>query len=73
MIPFVLLILLTSELPDPGAPMFPGLCAGYGGFAAGLVAWRRRRPLGPHVAAGTLMGFGLGFVGWIATLATDRL
>ena len=35
---------LAAELPDPGAPTFPRISAGYGGFVAGLVAWRRRRP-----------------------------
>jgi hypothetical protein len=70
---FVLLILLTSELPDPGAPMFPTLCAGHGGFLAGVGAWVRRRQIGPFVAGGSVVGFGVGYICWLTALAIDRL
>ncbi|MGN6188417.1 MAG: hypothetical protein ACTHOE_05925 [Conexibacter sp.] len=64
---------LAAELPDPGAPMFPGICAGYGGFVGGVIAWRRGLPLGPLATRGSVAGFGLGFMGWILALAIDRL
>ena len=67
------IIRLAAELPDPGAPTFPGICAGYGGFAAGLIAWHRRRPVGPHATGGTLIGFGVGHLCWLVALAIDRL
>jgi hypothetical protein len=67
------LVQLAAELPDPGAPMFPTLCAGHGGFLAGVGAWFRRRPIGPFVAGGSVVGFGVGYVCWLAALAIDRL
>ena len=67
------LVQLAAELPDPGAPTFPALCGGYGGFAAGLVAWLRTHPIGPRVAGGTVVGFGIGLVCWLVALAIDRL
>ncbi|HEX4806988.1 MAG TPA: hypothetical protein VFU94_13910 [Conexibacter sp.] len=69
----LVLVLLTSELPDPGAPMFPGICAGYGGFVAGLLAWRRRLSIGPRVTGGSVVGFGVGLLCWLTALAIDRL
>jgi hypothetical protein len=63
----------AADLPDMGAPMFPGICAGYGGFVGGVIAWHRRLPLGPLVTRGSVVGFGLGFLGWTVALAIDRL
>jgi len=63
----------AAELPDPGAPMFPGICASYGGFVGGLVGWRGQHPIGPHMAGGTIVGFAVGFLCWLMAIAMDRL
>jgi hypothetical protein len=73
MTPLVVIVLLAAELPDAGAPMFPGLCAGYDAFAGGLLARSRRRAVSPLVAIGSIVGFGIGFACWLAALAIDRL
>ena len=76
MTPFVLLILLTSELPDPGRLAFPGICGTFGGFvgmATGMsrrLAWERTTKL---AAQGGAVGYGVGFVGWLVAVAIDRL
>jgi hypothetical protein len=64
---------LAAELPDPGAALFPALCGSYGGFVCGLAGWLGRRPIGPLVAGGTVLGFGVGLLSWLAALAIDRL
>jgi hypothetical protein len=69
----LLVVLLASELPDPGQPSFATLCAGYGMFVAGGLAWLRRRPISPDAGAGGVAGFGIGLVAWLAALAIDRL
>jgi hypothetical protein len=67
------LIRFAAELPDPGAPMFPTLCAGHGGFLGGVIAWRQRRPIGPYMAGGSVVGFGVGYICWLTAVAIDRL
>jgi len=70
---FDALIQLAAELPDPGSPMFPTLCGGHGAFLAAVLAWLRRRPIGPFAGGGTVLGFGVGYICWLTALAIDRL
>lgn len=69
----VAIVLLSSELPDPGLPSFTTLCAGFGMFLGGVLGWLRRRPVAPLVTGGGVVGFGVGLVGWLTVLAIDRL
>jgi hypothetical protein len=69
----VLIVLLTSELPDPGRFSFMTNCAGLGMFVGGIVGWVRRRPLAPFVTGGSMIGFGVGLGCWIVAVAIDRL
>ncbi len=67
------IVQLAATLPDPGQPSFAMLCAGYGMSIGCLVAWRRRRPIGPMVSGGSVVGFVVGSVCWLIALAIDRL
>jgi hypothetical protein len=72
----ILIVLLTSELPDPGRLGTITLAGGLGAFAGALAAHVRRRP--SQVASdmarlGMVVGFGVGLAGWLVALAIDRL
>jgi hypothetical protein len=76
MTPFVLLILLTSELPDPGMPYFVPLMGTVGLFVGGLVA--HIRGISPEersrwTSTGTWAGIGIGAAVWAVVYAMDRL
>ena len=76
MILLVLIVLLTSELPDPGMPYFVPFIGTVGLFVAGLVA--HLRGISPDersrwISAGTWVGLGIGGAVWIAVYAIDRL
>jgi hypothetical protein len=76
MMPFVVLILLTSELPDPGKPSTVTFLGGIGAFVGALVAQLRRLPstrAGDATRIGMVLGVGAGLVGWTVALAIDRL
>jgi hypothetical protein len=72
----VLLVLLTSELPDPGMPSTVTFFGGIGAFVGALVAHLRRLPstsAGDATRMGMMIGVGTGLVGWTVALAIDRL
>ncbi|HXE45461.1 MAG TPA: hypothetical protein VN635_09690 [Conexibacter sp.] len=72
----MLIVLLASELPDPGAPSFATLCGGYGGFLGLLIGLGRRLPwkrIAPLMAQGSAVGYSVGFVVWAVAFAIDRL
>jgi hypothetical protein len=72
----VTLVLLASELPDPGQPTFPNICGTFGGFigmAIGIgrrVAWEQTMKLAAQVGA---VGYGIGFGIWLVLVAIDLL
>jgi hypothetical protein len=70
------IVRLAAELPDPGNPSFPAICAGFGGFVGALVGYARRRPresTARLMTDGSVVGFGTGFVCWLVVLTIDRL
>jgi hypothetical protein len=70
------LVRLAAELPDPGLPTFPSICAGSGaciGWAVGRVRGLRWEHTARLVTEGTGLGYGAGFVTWLCALAIDRL
>jgi hypothetical protein len=72
----VVLVLLTSELPDPGKLGTITLAGALGGFVGAMLAIVRRRP--SQVAAdmtrvGMVLGIGAGLAGWLVAFAIDRL
>jgi hypothetical protein len=72
----LVLVLLTSELPDPGKPGTISLAGMLGGFAGALLAIVRRRPsqvAGDMARVGMVIGVGAGLAGWLIVLAIDRL
>ncbi len=72
----VLLILLTSELPDPGMPYFVPLMGTIGLFVGGLVAHLRDLPPDERprwTGTGTWVGVGIGGAVWIVVYVIDRL
>jgi hypothetical protein len=76
MILLVLLILLTSELPDPGRLSTITLAATFGSVVGAVVAPLRKLPsdrAGDATRLGLVLGFGAGVLGWLVVLATDRL
>ncbi|HEU4704032.1 MAG TPA: hypothetical protein VFS37_16235 [Conexibacter sp.] len=76
MIPLVLLILLASELPDPGMPHFVPLMGTLGLFVGGLAAHLRGIPAEERsrcTGTGTWAGIGVGGAVWIAVHVIDRL
>lgn len=70
------IVLLTSDLPEPGQPAFPNICGTFGGFAGMAIgmgrrlAWERTMKLAAQVGA---VGYGIGFAIWLMVVATDRL
>jgi len=76
MIPFILLILLSADLPDPGMPSTVTFCGGIGAFVGAVVAHLRRfssRSAGDATRIGMVIGVGAGLVGWAVASAIDRL
>jgi len=76
MIPFVLLILLTSELPDPGRVSTVTFAATFGSVVGALVAHLRglsSQRAGDATRIGLIVGFGAGLLGWLLAFAIDRL
>ena len=72
----VVLVMLASELPDPGRLAFPGVCGTFGGFVGMAVGMGRRLPwerTTQLAAQGGVVGYGVGFVGWLTAVAIDRL
>ena len=72
----VLIVLLTSDLPDPGQPAFPNICGTFGGFVGMAIgmgrrfAWERTMKTAAQVGAA---GYGIGFAIWLIVVATDLL
>jgi hypothetical protein len=75
MISLLLIVLLTSALPDLGQPSVMAIAAAFGHFAGGLLAMcrRGREHIGRAMAEGSLAGYGTGLFVWIVVLAMDRL
>ena len=76
MIPFVLLILLATDLPDPGQPSTVTFFGGIGAFVGAAVAYLRGLPsaaAGDATRIGMVIGVAAGLVGWTVALAIDRL
>jgi hypothetical protein len=76
MTPLVVLILLTSELPDPGRTGTITLAGGLGAFAGAMIAYLRRLPsqaASDMTRIGMLLGVGAGLAGWLVAFAIDRL
>ena len=63
------LVQLAAALPDPGQPTFPGICGTFAGFVGGVIAWHRRSSLGSGMAVGSVVGFGVGLLCWVAAIA----
>ena len=76
MTPLIVIVRLTSELPGPGQPTFPRLCGTFGGFVGIAIGrlrqfpWERTARLMAEAGA---VGYGIGFIGWVVTIAMDRL
>lgn len=73
---FVVLILLTSELPDPGKVGTVTFAGGFGAFVGALVAHLRghsSEQAAHLVRRGMLVGFGSGLIGWTVSFAIYRL
>jgi len=76
MILLVDLVLLTSELPDPGMPYFAPLVGTIGFFVGGLLAHLRHIPADERsrwTGSGTWVGIGVGGAIWAVVYAMDRL
>lgn len=76
MILLVLIVLLASELPDPGQMSFAPLMGAVGLFAGGLVAHVRgvsREERTHWISVGMWSGTGVGFAIWMLGFATDVL
>ena len=74
MTPFILV--LASELPDPGQMSFGPLMGGAGLFVSGLVAQvlgMSHEQRARWVAIGTWAGTGVGFAVWMLGFAMDPL
>jgi hypothetical protein len=72
----VLIVLLTSELPDPGMPYFVPLMGTVGLFVGGLIAHLRGVPPDERqrwAGTGTWAGIGIGGAVWMFIYAMDRL
>jgi membrane protein YqaA with SNARE-associated domain len=72
----LLLILLTSELPDPGRLAMVAYVSLLGGFVGSLIGRLCRRPrerVNEMAADGAFVGFGVAFIGWVVAVAIDRL
>ncbi len=76
MTPLVLVVVLTSELPEPEQPAFPSVCGTFGGFVGMAIgmgrqyAWPRTTKLAAQIGA---VGYGIGFAIWVVVVAMDRL
>ena len=69
-------IVLASELPDPGQMSFAPLMGAVGLFAGGLVAQVRgvsREERTHWISVGMWSGTGVGFAIWMLGFATDLL
>lgn len=76
MTPFVVLVLLTAELPDPGRLSTITFAVTFGSAIGALIAHLRDLPSDESsraIRSGLLVGFGLGLLGWTAGLAMDVL
>ncbi len=76
MILLVLIVLLTSELPDPGMPYFVPFMGTVGLFVGGLAAHVRGVSADERsrwAGIGTWADIGIGGVVWIAVYVIDRL
>ena len=72
----IVLVLLTSELPDPGKLATVGLASLLGGFVGGCIGrlrHRSRERIHDLTLDGGYVGFGVGFTMWLIAIATDRL
>jgi hypothetical protein len=76
MLLLIMLVLLTSELPDPGRLTTAGLASLLGGFVGGCIGrlrHRSRERIRDLTLDGGYVGFGVGFIGWLIAIAIDRL
>jgi hypothetical protein len=76
MIVLVLLVLLTSELPDPGRLSTITFAATFGSVIGAAAAYLRKLPsdrAGDATRMGLILGFATGSLGWLVVLAIDRL
>jgi len=72
----LVVVLLTSELPDPGKPSTIALAGTLGAFVGALVAECRKLPSGPAgdlTRRGMVVGAGAGLGAWLAVFAIDLL
>ncbi|MBS1868927.1 MAG: hypothetical protein JSS99_04635 [Actinobacteria bacterium] len=72
----VLVVLLTSELPDPGRVSTITFSATFGSVIGALAADLRKLPserAGDATRAGLILGFGAGVLGLLVVFAIDRL
>jgi len=72
----LVIVLLTSELPDPGRIATITFVGTFGACVGVFVAHVRRLPserAGDLMRIGMLVGFGTGLLGWLAAFAIDRL
>jgi len=73
---FILIVLLVSELPDPGRVSTITFATTFGTVLAALIVHLRRLPPEQAAAAmriGLIVGFLTGAIVWLTVLAIDRL
>jgi hypothetical protein len=76
MIALVRIVLLSSELPDPGRLSTAAYASLLGGFVGGLLGrlqGHSRDRINGLTADGAFVGFGVAFIGWLVVAAIDRL
>jgi len=76
MTPFVSIVLLVSELPDPGKLATAGLASLLRGFVGGCIGrlrHRSRQRIRDLTLDGGYVGFGVGLIAWLIAVAIDRL
>lgn len=72
----VAIVLLTSELPDPGKLCTVTFASAFGGFLGGAIGRARsgsRDRVKDLTVDGAFVGFALGFAGWLIAFAIHRL
>jgi len=76
MSPLVLIVLLTSELPEPGRLATITFAATLGSVAGAGIALLRKLPsdrAGDATRLGLVLGFAAGLMSWLVAFAIDRL